>query len=692
MWASKWSAWSPEHEFHHTEDVIAHYCIICGTNIPDRAKFCPNCGEKVETSLPVPPEPAAQPTPVVSDITHAQEIVNANFTLLDPGEEFRGYKILRMLNKDAEGIKYIAEKAGIEYVLKVFYKSSFHNMHTLFALQMRLSRLNHLKDVRVAKVVEVNQSHSPAYMAVEYVHGVSLAELKKYNPERITEDLVRKLSLTLISTAQMVRKQGLTLSSLTLNGVMLKDGDEPVILSSGIVYEEVDEREDVFSLGALMAQLLAQNTLYMSLYTEERLKTSKFVPVVGVTMDLNRVLAECLHRTIGQRISSLQKMQEAIQKLPQVEGAEICKMQDRKALEESAGDTSATIPKRRVEFGFWALVIGVIVVIGLLFTTNIYNVLFGADGDKLQLTGFHFGTEAEDDSLRAPVVNLPPREERRPSQTTYGELKNFSDVDRIDPRRLSQQAQSPSVTPKPVVKANRPGAGFVYIEPGTFGFGRLSDNLAHNVSLSGFYISKYEVTQAQWNRFMKPANVSVVGDRLPVDNVSWFDIAIFCNGLSEEDGLTPAYRIRGVGAARVVNCDFDANGYRLPTEAEWEYAAKGGKLFNYSGSDNPEDIAWYRDNSAGKLRHSGQKDPNAYGLYDFTGNVSEWVWDWFDANYVRALPTFVNPRGPETGTQKAIRGGNVMNSEGRNLNILWREKGDPNRGYQFVGFRLVRSK
>ncbi|MCB5295897.1 MAG: hypothetical protein LHW52_05050, partial [Candidatus Cloacimonetes bacterium] len=242
----------------------------------------------METSLPVPPEPAAQPTPVVSDITHAQEIVNANFTLLDPGEEFRGYKILRMLNKDAEGIKYIAEKAGIEYVLKVFYKSSFHNMDTLFALQMRLSRLNHLKDVRVAKVAEVNQSHSPAYMAVEYVHGVSLAELKKYNPERITEDFVRKLSLTLISTAQMVCKQGLTLSSLTLNGVMLKDGDEPVILSSGIVYEEVDEREDVFSLGALMAQLLAQNTLYMSLYTKERLKTSKFVPVVGVTMDLNR--------------------------------------------------------------------------------------------------------------------------------------------------------------------------------------------------------------------------------------------------------------------------------------------------------------------------------------------------------------------------------------------------------------------
>ncbi len=74
-----------------------------------------------------------------------------------------------------------------------------------------------------------------------------------------------------------------------------------------------------------------------------------------------------------------------------------------------------------------------------------------------------------------------------------------------------------------------------------------------------------------------------------------------------------------------------------------------------------------------------------------TGNVSEWVWDWYDANYIRSLPTFINPTGPDTGTLKAIRGGSVMNGEGRNLNIMWREKGDPNRGYQYVGFRLVRS-
>jgi formylglycine-generating enzyme required for sulfatase activity len=138
--------------------------------------------------------------------------------------------------------------------------------------------------------------------------------------------------------------------------------------------------------------------------------------------------------------------------------------------------------------------------------------------------------------------------------------------------------------------------------------------------------------------------------------------------------------------------DWNANGYRLPSEAEWELAAKADELSNYSGSDDASEVAWYRENSAGKLRAPGGKQANKYGIYDMTGNVSEWVWDWYDANYLRALPTFINPTGPAIGTQKTIRGGNVLNGEGRSLNILQREKGDPNRQYQYVGFRLLRTK
>lgn len=671
------------------EDIIAHFCINCGTKIPDKAKFCPNCGEQVELSVEQAKETDVPESIEAPSLAEAREAVNKNFTLLDPGEEFRHYKILRMLNKDSEGIKYIAEKDNREYILKVFYKSSFHNMHTLLELQLRLSRLNNLKDSHTARVVEVNQSHSPAYMAVEYIHGVSLAELRKYNPERITEDMVRDLGHKLIESGKTVRDHGLTISSLTLNGVMLKDDDEIVILSSGINYEDVDEREDVFIVAKIMAQLLAKNPLSQRLYDEDRLRSSKYVPIVGVSKDLNKVLSEALHRNINQRYENLEALDAAIHKLPPVAGAELCSQQDVRILEDGQVLSEKAMPRGRIEYGFWALVILVIIAIAMLFTTNIYTVIFGAKSDKLQYTGFSFGADdADDDSLRAPSAKLPPREARKPLQTTYGDLK----INRDDPRRSVIPPEDSPAPVKKVLSPKGPGANFVYIEPGTYGFGRTGNNQSHNVSLSGFYINKHEVSQAQWNRLMKPARVSEVGDKLPVDNVSWFDIAIYCNGLSEIEGLNPAYKIRGVGASRVVTCDIQANGYRLPTEAEWEYAAKAGKFFSYSGSEDPADVAWYRDNSAGKLRQPGLKDANAYGLYDLSGNVSEWVWDWYDANYIRALPTFVNPSGPATGTQKTIRGGNVMNSEGRNLNILWREKGDPNRGYPFVGFRLVRTK
>ena len=674
------------------EATTMQYCLNCGEKIPEKAKFCPFCGENVvldELHKPAVEKEAAQET---KPKAVSPEAINKNFTLLDPGEHFEGYKILRMMNKDKEGIKYIAEKNGKEHVLKIFFKSSFHNMDSLFGIQMRLNRLNHIQDAHIAKVTEVNQNHSPAFMAVEYVHGVSLDEIKQYNPERLTEELVREIAKKLIKTVMQVRKHGLSISDLQLSSIMIKDNSEPVILSSGIGYNEEDEREDIFIIGTVIAQLLATNPLYRNIYNPDRLRLNKFTKIVGVTMALNKILAESLHRNVSQRFGSLDKFYTAIDKLGPVEGAEICTVQDTSFLDPDKKQEDI-MPKSRIEIGFWVLIGAVVVLMILLFTTNIYKVIFGADEDKLQFTGFVWGKDSVEDSLAQRIEDAQGKvSSSEPVLTTYGQLKGSTLDERQDPRRLPAVPQSKDASSAPVIKPSQPGRNFVRIEPSTFGFGRLGENLAHNVSISGFYISKYEVTQGEWSRFMKPANATNFGEDLPVDNVSWFDIAIYCNGLSEAEGLTPAYRIRGLGASRVVSCDFNVNGYRLPTEAEWEVAAKAGKLYNYSGSNDPADVAWYRDNSAGKLRKPGGKSPNDFGIYDMSGNVSEWVWDWLDANYPNSLTTFINPTGPETGTQKTIRGGNVMNSEGRNLNILWRERGDPNKGYQFVGFRLARSK
>jgi len=162
-----------------------------------------------------------------------------------------------MMNKDTEGIKYIVEKNQKLYILKVFYKSNLSNMDALFAQQMRLVKLNHLKDKHIAKVVEVNQQHDPAYMVAEYIHGNSLANIKQHDPARITEAFIRQITPQLIQTAIVIRQHGLALGKLNLNSVMIDQSNQATILSSSITYEDRDEREDIFNLGAVLAQALS---------------------------------------------------------------------------------------------------------------------------------------------------------------------------------------------------------------------------------------------------------------------------------------------------------------------------------------------------------------------------------------------------------------------------------------------------
>ncbi len=664
------------------------FCSNCGKQIPARAKFCTFCGEKVELVSPSPEELAEQkPKEPVKEYSK-QDVSDSAYRLMDPGTEFQGYKIVRLMNKDSEGIKYIAEKDGRQYVLKVFFRSKFSNLSSLFSLQMRLKHLNKLDTAHTAKVVEVNQAHDPAYMVAEHVSGTSLANIKANKPELLTEDFVREIAKQLISTAIAVRQEGLTICNLTLTGIMLADNGKIVVLSSGITYEDVDEREDIFNIGVIIAQLLSHNSLYKSIYDADRLKVQKFPYVSGGSIGLNKLLSECLHRNILQRFSSLKTILHDLERLPPVEEDEIYVAQGKGASILSEGATEVPKPRIGIDYLFWILVGVIVVIVALLLTTNIYSVLFG--GKQQTLTTIFAPRDTT--QTETTVQELPPRRFGRTDTLRITQTRNTPTERRTDPR-LASSAITPATTPKTTTSGRLRvpvPATFQHIGGATFGFNRLKENLNHNVSQSDYHISKYEVTQAEWNKYMMPANVSHVGDNLPVDNISWINIIRYCNARSEDEGLEPAYKISSANAA-VVTCNFRANGYRLPTEAEWEMAAKAGELYAYSGSDDPSEVAWHRENSGGRIRSVGGKKANAWGLYDMSGNVSEWCWDWFDAKYPSTLPTFINPTGPETGTQKVIRGGNVFNGEGRNLGILWREKGDPSRGYQFVGFRLVRT-
>ena len=246
--------------------------------------------------------------------------------------------------------------------------------------------------------------------------------------------------------------------------------------------------------------------------------------------------------------------------------------------------------------------------------------------------------------------------------------------------------------------------GFVRVEPGTFNMGspedepgRSSSEARHEVTLTqGFFLAETEVTQAEW--------VSVMGDNpshyagcedCPVENVTWKDAVDYCNRLSAQDGLEPAYRVDGED----VMWDEAKDGYRLPTEAEWEYACRAGSSTPfYSGEitnflcypldSNLDQIGWYCGNtSPAGTRSVGQESPNAWGLYDTNGNVWEWGWDWY-GDYPPGPA--IDPRGPEAGSTRCLRGGGWL-AQARNCRSASRGRADPDFYHQSYGFRLTRS-
>jgi len=261
----------------------------------------------------------------------------------------------------------------------------------------------------------------------------------------------------------------------------------------------------------------------------------------------------------------------------------------------------------------------------------------------------------------------------------------------------------------------------VQLTGGTFTIGSPSTELGRygstevqkSITLSAFKINKYQVTQEQYQQVMgtNPSNFksavtneSGTPGKLPVENVTWFDAVEFCNKLSEMEGLDKVYTwtsrtpATGYPITNLANitADFNKNGYRLPTDAQWEYACRAGTTtaFNngnndYSDADLVKAVAWYDSNSGSKTHQVGQKAPNEWGLYDMHGNVREWCWDWFTNSYTTITTDPTGPASSVSGAGRVNRGGS-WDDGNRDLRSACRNDEAPrNKSYE-IGFRVVR--
>jgi formylglycine-generating enzyme required for sulfatase activity len=219
----------------------------------------------------------------------------------------------------------------------------------------------------------------------------------------------------------------------------------------------------------------------------------------------------------------------------------------------------------------------------------------------------------------------------------------------------------------------------VYVRGGCYQMGDIFDDPeggseekpVHEVCVDSFYLGKYEVTQGQWKSVMgsNPSSDKSCGVNCPVDNVSWSDVQDFLLRLNSSNG---------------------GRAYRLPTEAEWEYAARsGGKKEKFSGGNDVASVAWYNENSGGNSHPVGKKASNGLGLYDMSGSVWEWTNDWYESDYYSQSPR-TNPAGPGAGVGRVVRGG-CRTGEEYNMRTTRRTAYMPDVRKPSLGFRLLKS-
>jgi sulfatase modifying factor 1 len=620
------------------------------------------------------------------------------------------YELLQQLGQGGMGVVYKARHIHFNEIVaikRLWEQYDFNEIvkNLFFNEGKILRRLHHNNIVMVTDLFEFEGNH---YIVMEYIEGRTLNEIIKreigpIQQERAIElfkQMLRGMAYVHNQTPLIIHRDINPLNILVTPDDTIKITDfgiakaleaggnastvvkrTPVYMSPEQIFnpKAVDVRTDIYNLGITFYEMLCAGTPFTDDTTTTPTAVYSAIPdgeiprptdfYSGISDALSDFVMKAIHKDRNHRFVNTNEMLGELEKLEK--NGEILFQETSKfvplfvknpvpkepkdssrvstKIEEPLSSTEKseaqlTVPKE-IEINksnIWKWVAGLVIVAGIISELSF----------------------AEEEKVSLLLLDKVKAESPGPN------------LNRITSLTLIQQKE------------------MVFVEGGSFmmgsNLGKADEKPEHLVSLESFFIGKYEVTQELWESVIGNNPSEFKRSNHPVEQVSWFESVDFCNKLSEKEGLQKAYIINVSG----VTCNFNSNGYRLPTEAEWEYAARGGNKsrgYKYSGSNDVDLVAWYSKNSRSMTNAIGGKQKNELGIYDMSGNVWELCWDWYSDTYY-TTQSQTNPKGPAIGYFRVFRGGGGgYFPEG--CRVSFRFSGfTPDFGNETLGFRVVRTK